>query len=230
MGGDQAHVWQATLGPDAVCFTTHPGPRAARSPGWWTGSATLPRVAQVENVLIAIYWIRRRPALYVPNKNFLTHAWLPRDRFDEVRERQGWVFARRGDGYLALRSQRAARWVQDGPDAGREWLAQGADNVWICELGSRGRDWSFGRFADRVASAPLRYGRRSVVYESPSQGRLELGWEGPLLRDGRPVAQRDFPRYASPWANAPFPADAVEVRAGGETHRLRFDTALRGPV
>jgi len=24
-GGDQHHIWQATLGPNAVCFTTHPG-------------------------------------------------------------------------------------------------------------------------------------------------------------------------------------------------------------
>ena len=23
--GDQRHLWQATLGPEAVCFTTHPG-------------------------------------------------------------------------------------------------------------------------------------------------------------------------------------------------------------
>ena len=140
-------------------------------------------------------------------------------------------FARRGDGYLALKSQRPAHWqAQDGPDQGREWLAPGADNVWICELGSRRRDWSFGRFADRVASAPIRYGRRSVVYESPSQGLLALGWEGPLVRDGRPISLRDFPRYASPWADARFPAEAVEVRAGGETHRLRFATAQRGPA
>src|SRR5690606_323889 len=60
MGGDQQHAWQATLAPDAVCFTTHPGPRAARSPGWWTGSATLPRVGQVANVAIALYRVHRR--------------------------------------------------------------------------------------------------------------------------------------------------------------------------
>jgi hypothetical protein len=231
MGGDQQHVWQATLGPGAVCFTTHPGPRAARSPGWWTGTATLPRVAQVENVLIAIYWIRRRRALYVPNRNFLTHAWLPRDRFDEVRELRGWVFARRRDGYLALRSQRPARWqTEPGPDQGREWLAPGADNVWLCELGSRARDASFARFVDRVASAHVAYGRRSVVYDSPSQGRLELGWQGPLLRAGRPVSRRGFQRYASPWLHAPFPSDEVELEAGGRSLRLRWSGPERLPL
>lgn len=31
MGGDQQHVWQATLGQEAVCFTTLPGPRSGRA-------------------------------------------------------------------------------------------------------------------------------------------------------------------------------------------------------
>ena len=50
-----------------------------------------------------------------------SHAWLPRDQFDAVVEREGWVFARKGDGYLALRSQQPYRW-QDAPgeDQGRE--------------------------------------------------------------------------------------------------------------
>jgi hypothetical protein len=227
-GGDQQQLWQATLGPDAVCFTTHPGPRDARSPGWWTGSATLPRVAQAENVAIVLYRIRRRPALHVPNRHLFTHAWLPRDRFDEVRERQGWVFARRGDGYLALRSQRPARWcAEPGEDGGRALVADGSENVWLCELGSRARDGSFGRFADRVASARVAYGRLSVVYESPSQGRLELGWRGPLLRGGRPLPQRGFDRFESPWARARFPSDAIEVRARGEGLELTWREARR---
>jgi len=215
-GGDQHHIWQATLGPDAVCFTTHPGPRSARSPGWWTGSATLPRVAQIENVLVAIYRIPRRPALYVQNRNLFTHAWLPRDRFDEVIERNGWFFARLGAGYLALRSQQPARWIEPN-----EVRAPGRHNIWICELGRRATEGSFEQFVARVAAAPLRFGHASLRYESPSQGPIEFAWRGPLRRDGRVVALRGFPRYEAPWVEAPFPSDAVEVHAGGE--RLALD-------
>ena len=225
MGGDQQHVWQATLGPDAVCFTTHPGPRAARSPGWWTGSATLPRVGQVENVAIAIYRIGRRPALHAPNRHRLTHAWLPRDRFDEVRERNGWIFARHGDGYLALRSQHPARW-NESPDAsedrGRELIAEGSENVWVCELGRRADDGEFGRFVDAVARAPLRFGRGRVRYRSPSRGWLEFGWRGPLRHEGREVPQRGFPRYDTPWGRAAFPMEALELRCGNAALALRW--------
>jgi len=225
MGGDQQHLWHASLGGDAVCFTTHPGPRRARSPGWWTGSATLPRVAQVANVAIALYSIHRRPALYVRNRNLLTHAWLPRDRFDEVREQGGWHFARRGDGYLALRSKQPAAW-NESPDAGeergRELVARGREHVWICELGRRATSGSFEEFRGRVAAAPLRIDGLSVRFESPSQGVLEWDWTGPLRRNGETARLGGFGRYESPWVTAPYPSDAIRIEAGGFEHRLSW--------
>jgi hypothetical protein len=230
MGGDQQHAWQATLGPDAVCFTTHPGPRDARSPGWWTGSATLPRVGQVRNVAIVLYRIHRRPALHVPNRNLFTHAWLPRDRFDEVAEREGWVFARRGDGYLALRSRQPVGWneaAEAGEDRGRELVAPGRDHVWICELGRRADDGPFAEFAARVAAAPLAFGRRRVRYRSPSQGWIEFGWRGPLRADGTTVPLRGAPRYDTPWGTADFPLEALDLRCAGERLRLDWRGAVR---
>jgi hypothetical protein len=230
-GGDQQHLWQATLGPDAVCFTTHPGPRSARSPSHWTGSASLPRVAQFRNVLICLYRIdRHRPALYVRNKNGYTHAWLPRDRFDEVREQRGWIFARRGQAYLALRSRSPGRWQSEpGEDAGREWVAPGWDAAWICELGSRAEHGSFRVFVERVAGAPLDFGNRQVVYTSPSQGRLELGWSGPFMREGQPVRLGGYPRYACPWVQAAFGGERITVRCGQATLDLRWPEAGREP-
>jgi hypothetical protein len=230
MGGDQQHLWQASLGPGAVCFTTHPGPRAARAPSHWTGSATLPRVAQLANVAIAVYSIARRPALYVPNRKLLTHAWLPRDGFDESREHAGWFLARSGDGYLALRSQQPAHWQADpaaAEDCGREIVAPGAENVWLCELGRRAEQGSFERFAEAIAAAPLEYGRRRVRYRSPSRGWIEFGWRGPLRHEGREVPMHGFPRYETPWGSADFPLESLELRCAGHELRLRFEDAMR---
>ena len=227
-GGDQQHLWQATLGPDAVCFTTHPGPRRARSPGCWTGSATLPRVAQVENVAIVIYRIPRWPALYVPNRNLYTHAWLPRDRFDEVVERRGWVFARRGGGFLALRSQHPYHWqTRAGEDQDREIIVPGRSNVWICEMGRQSVDGPFEEFVKRLTEAKVEFGRARVVYESPSQGRLELGWRGPLRQRGEVVPLDRYPRYESPYARAPFPSEKIEVQHGDRWLRLHWPDARR---
>lgn len=235
-GGDQQHIWQATLGPDAVCFTTHPAKIDGVTPNYWAGSGVLPRAAQHRNVVVAIYRIRRMPALYVPVRHFYTHAWLPRDRFDQIEERDGWVFARKGRGYLGLRSWQPAFWHIDGSnpspgielrqsqeDIGRELVAPGADNVWVCQLGREAEDGSFSEFADKLSAAELRCDGLDVTFDSPGNGRVTFGWERPFCVDGVEVRLRDYPRYDNPFVQAEFDPQRVSVAAAG--HELVLDWA-----
>ncbi|MBN1584670.1 MAG: hypothetical protein JXA89_28445 [Anaerolineae bacterium] len=228
-GGDQQHIWQATLGPDAVCFTTDP-PNTCRdgaTPNYWTGSGTLPRVAQVENVVVAVYKIDTRPGLYVTNHLHFTHAWLPKDKFDEIVEYKSWIFARKGDGYLALRSQRLYRWQTEGEDADKEIVVEGKTNIWLCELGSRQENGEFSQFVDALCAAPLAFRGLKVSYDSPSQGRLQFGWRGPFTRDGQIVNLMDFARYENPYVLAPFPLERIDVRCGGHALQLDWPTTTR---
>ena len=253
-GGDQQHIWQATLGPDAVCFTTHPAKLEGATPNYWAGSGLLPRAAQYRNVAIVIYNLRRIPAVYVPIRHFYTHAWLPRDRFDEVVERGGWIFARRGTAYLALYSRNPYRWREAGQseqtagqplerrsvyraedalrfprreDEGREIVADGAQNIWLCQLGRQAEDGSFGDFITAVGSAGLRFDGLQVSFDSPGNGRMEFGWEGDLRVDGEKVALDAFPRYDNPFVRAEFGGSKVEVEAFGAHLRLDWENALR---
>lgn len=228
-GGDQQSIWQATLGPDAVCFTTHPVPGRTETPDYWTGSGVLPRAAQIRNVVIVIYDATELPGTYVTKTGDFTHAWLPRDRFDKVMEKAGWLFAKRGKGYLALWTSRPRRWRteagQDGKrkeDMHRELIVDGRRSVWICELGSQAADGSFTRFAERMAAAPVKVSADlRVAYRSPSRGRLEFGWTGPLLQDGKAVKVHGYPRYGNPFVTADFPAAQIRFRHGN--HRLTLD-------
>jgi hypothetical protein len=221
-GGDQQHIWQATLGPNAVCFTTHPPKREGASPNYWTGSGNLPRAAQVKNVVMVIYKLSHAPALYVPNRLFLTHAWLPRDQFDEVIEREGWIFARKGEGYLALCSQQPYHWQDEpGEDQGREILAPGDENIWLCELGRKAVDGNFQAFMARIGQAELKFEGLNVAYHSPSQGRLEFGWSRPLRQNGQTVNLGGYSRYDNPYVQAEFPAEKLDVHLG--EHWLKLD-------
>lgn len=233
-GGDQQHIWQASLAPDAVCFTTHPvrparmsARSAGRTPNLWDGSGNLPRAAQLENVAIVIYHISTRTGLYITHDLLYTHAWLPKEQFDEIVEAEGWVFARRGDGYLALRSQQPAHWQEEpGPDQQRCLIAPGRRNIWICELGRRATDGEFSEFQKRILDAPLHFESLQVSYESPSQGRLEFDWNGPLKKNGQTVPLGDYPRYDNPYTQTAFPADSVTFRHND--HWLELDwTNLR---
>jgi hypothetical protein len=215
-GGDQQHIWQATLGPEAVCFTTHPADREEGTPNAWTGSGLLPRAAQYRNLVIVIYRLRRIPALYVPVDRFATHAWLPRDAFDAVVEQDDWVFARKGAGYLALRSMQPTTWQEDG----RVLLAAGRRNIWICQLGWAGEDGDFEHFMRAISRAELRFRGLQVMYDSPGHGRVRFGWRGPLRVNRRAVPLKGYPRYQNPYVQAPFDPDHITLRAGGHTLRV----------
>ncbi|MCS6907193.1 MAG: hypothetical protein RML93_04825, partial [Anaerolineales bacterium] len=219
-GGDQQHIWQATLAPNAVCFTTHPGNIGGKTPDEWAGSGVLPRVAQVKNVVIAIYHLQRKPALYVPIRHFYTHAWLPKREFDEVVERGNWVFARKGKSYLALYSHLPTYWQTEGEDRDAELIAKGKDNIWICELSSEAEVGSFANFQQRILAAPLRVHGLDVEYDSPAQGKLRFGWRGPLLQNGQEVNLHPNVRYDNPYLSVPFEASELNIKAKSESLRI----------
>jgi rhamnogalacturonyl hydrolase YesR len=246
-GGDQQALWQATLGPGAVSFTTHPGCKGGFSPGYWTGSGSLPRVGQYRNLLFALYDIDTRPGLYRTERLLYSHAWLPEEEFDETAEEGGWIFARKGRAYLALRADRPVAWRREegGPGPRNEVVAEGRQSAWICRLGREAEDGSFAAFRSGLAGARLAFGGAEgaassadakaaggatpgagqaawavpggrIGFEDPALGLVEFGATGPLVVAGREIPLHGYPRYDSPWARAPFPAEAVEVDCLGE--------------
>ena len=242
-GGDQQHVWQATLGPRAVVFTTHPANTRrdgeAGTPNYWTGSGTLPRAVAYKNVVICHYRIDTSPGLYARNRELVTHAWFPCEEFDEVLERDGWVLARRGDGYVALWSQHPYEW-----HGSTELLARGRTNVWICVCGRRTTHGSFEGFCDRIAGASIgvaaRGARERVEVDVLPHGRIGFGWTGPLTvggwempitshRHGSPYpVVEGYKRYDNAYVSAEFPAYQVQIRCNDESLTLDWRDQARG--
>lgn len=252
-GGDQQHIWQATFGADAVCFTTHPAKIEGVTPNYWAGSGLLPRAAQYKNIAIIIYNIEKIPALYVAVKHFYTHAWLPKDKFDEVIEKNGWIFARKGDGYLALHSQNPYFWNEtDSPrrhqerqeefkrnfaafapwrlnpeDIGRELIVPGKQNIYICQMGRQAEDGAFAEFVENISAAEVVFSGMNVQYRSPGNGLVRFGWEGALRVDGVDIELHDYPRYDNPYVKAEFDPDEIHVVTGEHELDLDWETGER---
>jgi hypothetical protein len=140
--GVQQHIWQATLGPDAVIFVTHPpclSEEGSHRPSFWHGNVVLPRVAQWKDVLIAVHKL--------PADDWLgfTHAYFPAWAFDEYVLREDsndhmWVLARKGEGYLALTAARGLEFMMQGDNAYREVRSHGQYNAWLCHMGRAALD------------------------------------------------------------------------------------------
>lgn len=222
-GGDQQHIWSAALGERAIVFTTHPVENRSETPDQWSGSGSLPRVAQIKNVLIALYDIWTWPGLYITHRNYYTHAWFPKNEFDATLQRDQWLFARKGEAYLALWSRQPCHWQLEGPWKDRELIAPGTKNIWICELGRRAKDGTFEQFIDRISQARIETNDLHVTYQSPSQGRLEFGWFGLCRQNGSAVSLGGYDRYGNPYVTAAFPGQHIEVRS--RYNWLKLDNA-----
>jgi hypothetical protein len=221
--GFQQHPWQATLGMEAVVWTTLPcpfrarlGPQRLAGTDAWTGHAALPRVVQHRNVA-AILSPAPGPLQRLLFEEAAAHAHVPRGAFDEVREAPPWVFARAGEGFLALASARPATWVGE-----RELRAASGANVWLCQLGSA-REGRFDAFCARIAAAELAFsgleegaqGGLGVRYAAPGAGLLEASLAGAATLDGASLRGGEAPRFENRYAHVPWGAEGLVIRHGG---------------
>jgi hypothetical protein len=219
--GYQQHVWHAMLSVDAVVFTNHPGTddesgeHTAR-PNFWAGNRWLPRTAQHRNVLICIHHV---PA---DDPRPYSHAYFPRQRFDEVVQKGHWTFGRKGRGFIGLYSQNPARWTEGSSYADVELRAEARDNTWICEMGSAADYASFERFIEAVASAEVQCEGLHVTYGSPTLGEVTFGWTGPLRVGGREIPLHGYPRFDNPYCQADLGSERYVIKHDADQLILDF--------
>jgi hypothetical protein len=223
--GYQQHIWQATLGPAAVVFVTHP-PNAsevgAHRPGFWCGNYVLPRVAQWKDTLVAVH--------NLPEDDWMgfTHAYFPFHEFDEclvdkrTEGRPQWAFARTGSGYLALTASCGLELIVRGPSAYQELRSYGQHNVWLCLMGREATDGSFQAFQDRVRALDVAFDDLAVQCTTHRGQALSFGWQGPLMVDGEEQALSGFKHYENPFCVADLPASEIEIRTDNYLMRLNF--------
>jgi len=223
--GGTEHIWQATLGPDAVVFTNHPSSlngEAEHLPGFWLGNRSLPRVAQWKDVLVAAY--------HLPENDWLgfTHAYFPIYQFSEYEimtqksSEQTWAFARKDNGYLALTAARGFTLSWRAPDGYRELRSIGQNNLWLCHMGRAETDGDFARFKKRILAMKLDFEGLNVRCKTLRGEYLSFGWETPLLINNKEQPLRGFPHHDSPYAKAALPATQFEIQSNDTAMRLDF--------
>jgi hypothetical protein len=210
--GIQEHLWQATLSPEAVVFTTYPGNSQEHGnarPNFWAGSARLPRVAMLDKTVICIY--RLEPGVGLG----FTHAYFPIAMFDEVQISGQWAFARLGNGYLALWSDGELILTETGRHADQELRSSGAGEVWLCHVGSAAEDGDFVSFCRHVSQHQPRSGGLFMHWTDPAGRALVFGWGGALYVDGQPTTWDDFPHYENAYTHTLMDAERMLIRHAG---------------
>jgi endonuclease/exonuclease/phosphatase family metal-dependent hydrolase len=208
-------------------------PTSHDGPNWWTGNVVQPRVAQVRGAAITAYQAKAIQQTLFGER---THAWFPKDQFDETsgpaaarcnHDSARWFFGRRGDGYVALFCALETTWTDNGPWQDREIRVGGDTNVFITQIGSAAEFGTFEAFMAKVTQARVRIsGLHSGAalqcsYDVPLGERLELHYDEGARYGGEPIKDYEFPRHRSPFARIEWQQDRYAIRY--DNHSLVHD-------
>lgn len=150
--GYQQHLMYAAISDRFYTFINLPGSEkdfCGMRPGYWYGNLVFPALKQVGNELFCRYIIPDR----VPTK--FTHAYFPAYAADELREINGFRFARVNDGYLALWCSEELELNNADAVVDADLRAYGDDVCWYIRVGSKSEDGSFDSFIEKCISAGI---------------------------------------------------------------------------
>ena len=247
MCGAQDHEWTANISETLTLFTTHPSGdgngRYGASPGYWIGNGRLPMSVQNKNVNITIYKLPTKKRLGESGIATITHAYMPKDFYDEFELCSNTVFARKNGVFVALISngelkfrpfnQNSAngllknRKFPDGIQLSGEFdlCRFGGDyHVYITELSDADTE-TFSEFKSRIRNNSGDFGNGSAKYETAS-GVIEVSYDGSFDIDGKP-AEKEFARYDSKFCKAERKAESITVDSGKNRLILNFKNAKR---
>ena len=214
------------------------------NPGYWTGTASMPRSAQYRRTAVHIYqpaWNEATDAVLwsvFPYRPF-THAFVPQDRFDEVRQVGNWTFVTKAGGYIALWSWRTPVFRANDPGVPARAFVKpydlvaegGPDNVWIVEVGNDEDDGDFDAFIALITANDPQVDRSDtafdVVWTSPSAGPIEFSSTGSFLVAGGEQPTGGHPRHESPWGTIEHESMVHQLANDANGWILDFDNATR---
>ena len=216
--GSREHLWQATLGPSSIVFVNHPGAsseKEERVPNYWRGNGTNPRVAQYKDFLVALYNLPEQSRLR------FTHAYFPVKEFDETAFHEGWAFARKGDGYIALMASPGLEEIKEGKNAHRELRAHGLQTIWLCQMGRQAQDGDFTSFQEKILGLKIDISGVQVDCQILRGNRISFGWTGPFVCDGQEMPLSGYKHFDNPYTQVDLPCKQMEIKT--EDYLLRLD-------
>ena len=221
----EQHQWELTIGTRTTSriFTHHPGKQGDEH-GYWTGDLRCGcgHFFQHRNALIALYDIPgNEPYTFI-------HAYLPRDSFEEIHEKDGWIFVREGGVYAGLKLLNGYTWTLKGEWKDREVISRGNRNGVVCEAGPASEFASFGDFQKSLPGNTIEFSRKnmSLTYTSARSGKLEIDTHGTRKLDSTD-ADLDYPAYGCPYINSEWDSGIIGLTHDKKRLTLDFISGTR---
>ncbi len=245
--GAQDHVWTANIAEELALFTTHPAGNGngkyGASPGYWVGNGRRPVSVQHETVNVTIYKLPQRKRLGESDVCDITHAYMPRDLYDEFELDGNTVFARKNGVFVALISEGNLKYKPYNPDSAKGLLKgrvlpsgltlengfdlyrQGGEfHSYVTELSDLNTE-TFEEFKQRIKQNQLVFCNGCVSYKT-NCGKIYVSYDGSFTVDGKDV-QTEFDRYDSIFCKAKRKDETIRINSPSHSLMLDFGRGLR---
>ncbi|MBR3955273.1 MAG: hypothetical protein IKJ63_07370 [Clostridia bacterium] len=247
MCGAQDHEWSANIGETLALFTTHPAGngngRYGSSPGYWIGNGRRPMSVQHENVNITIYKLPDKKRLGETAIADMTHAYMPKDFYDEFELAESRVFARKNGVFVALiangkleykpfdtASAEGVHKSKNFPDRCKlksefDLCRFGGDyHAYITELSDADSE-TFEQFKERICKNTVQFNGNKVYYNTLA-GEIVASYDGEYTVNDSPV-EKVFDRYDSKFCKAKRKSPTMLIDSGENKLYLDFMKAQR---
>ena len=245
MCGAQEHVWTANIADELTLFTTHPAGNGegkyGASPGYWVGNGRRPMSVQHENVNVTIYKLPQKKRLGEGSICDITHAYMPRDLYDESVLEDNAVFARKNGVFVALISNGALEYKPYNPDSekgllkGRSLprkLENGFDlcrkggeyHCYVTELSDSDTE-TFEEFRQRIKRNRIVFTDGNVSYKTKC-GEICVSYDGDFTVDGKAM-QTKFDRYDSIFCKAERKSETISISSPSNSLTLNYRQGIR---
>ncbi len=248
MCGAQDHEWIANIGETLALYTTHPAGggegRYGSSPGYWIGNGRRPMSVQNESVNITIYKLPDKLRLGETAIAKMTHAYMPKDFYDEFELQEDRAFARKNGVYVALISNGklqfkpfnsdSAAGVHKGKNFPEDCKLKtefdlcrfgGEYHSYITELSDASKE-TYDEFKERIRSNHISFGNDGSVEYGTYFGKICASHSGAFTVNDVPQA-KVYDRYDSKFCKAPRKPESIYVDSGKHQLTLDFEKAVR---
>ena len=248
MCGAQDHEWIANIGETLTLFTTHPAGngngRYGSSPGYWIGNGRRPMSVQNESVNITIYKLPDKLRFGETAVAKMTHAYMPKDFYDEFELGDNIVFARKNGVFVAFISNGKLQFKPFNPDSaagvhkGKDFPEDcklktefdlcrfdGEYHSYITELSDADKE-TYDEFRKRIRNNTVSFGNDGSVEYGTYFGKICVSHSGTFTVNNAPQP-KVYDRYDSKFCKATRKPESIYVDSGKHQLTLEFKKAVR---
>ena len=208
------------FGPDFGNEAVVRSKRTYDSPDKLLGGSPYERILQDQDTVVALY--------DVPAETRFPHVngFFSKDLKELVEDPSGWVFARGGDAWIALRTLQPYVW-RPIEGRGKRLLSLYRQNGTVLQAAAASEYETLADFRRAILALPLDFKvapKPSVRFRSLRGKTLEFTWGEVPKVDGRPLNYGAWPLFGGPYLEAAVDSERLLIRHGKLRRLLDFRT------